>query len=747
MDGDSNKGQQRLAADAARTQQLVQEAVARLDTRPTPPVSPAAWFLGPNGENLDTLQKLTDHAMSAHAQARRDYAPKDPDFIDPKARSEKIYQDTTDALIGHMDQMLDALRGSIPLSSYRNQSHMYWDLTLPGAAGYFAAMLYNQNNVAAEASPVTTALEIIVAAELCRMLGYDPDAGGPKPWGHITCDGSIANGEALWAARNLRFMGLTLANAIREGGALKPARGVTVKKGDGRRARLIDLSEWELVNLPVPTLLGLPERIVQVSGVDMADLKTAIDRLSVQAMGLLGFYRHHFSDPKAPDPVVFVPATAHYSWDKAAAFLGLGLQALRPIPVDLDGRMKLPVLRAELDKCLAEHRPVLQVVAVMGSTAESAVDPIADIVTLRKEYREMGLDFAIHADGAWGGYFAAMLRDPRPGGPLRGPAPGDIFADAPDQQLSDYVRHHLAHMGQADSITVDPHKGGFIPYPAGALCYRDAAMPRLIERTSPVVYHGGAAPTVGVYGLEGSKPGAAPAAVYLSHRAIPPDRTGYGQLLGRCVFNSKRFYAALVSMPQPDDPFEVTPFKRLPAERVGATPSEIAEQRQHIADKIVGFDNDQLLTAMDQDPDLMDLFQALGADLTVTAYAFNFKTAPGLNTDLVLMNELNDAIFEACSIQVKTPDLPKQSLFLTAAAYDPAIHDADFIRTFAQRAGVTPQPGLPIAHLISTMQNPWVTESAKGNLLPMLMSELRQVVTEATAKVVARHGLTPFSPN
>jgi hypothetical protein len=29
-------------------------------------------------------------------------------------------------------------------------------MTIPGLAGYVAAMLYNQNNVAAEASPVTT---------------------------------------------------------------------------------------------------------------------------------------------------------------------------------------------------------------------------------------------------------------------------------------------------------------------------------------------------------------------------------------------------------------------------------------------------------------------------------------------------------------------------------------------------------------------------------------------------------------
>jgi hypothetical protein len=41
------------------------------------------------------------------------------------------------------------------------------------------------------------------------------------------------------------------------------------------------------------------------------------------------------------------------------------------------------------------------------------------------------------------------------------------------------------------------------------LCYRNGAMRDLIAFTASVVYHGGVDPTVGVYGIEGSKPGAA----------------------------------------------------------------------------------------------------------------------------------------------------------------------------------------------------------------------------------------------
>ena len=67
--------------------------------------------------------------------------------------------------------------------------------------------------------------------------------------------------------------------------------------------------------------------------------------------------------------------------------------------------MDLSLLKSELEACLAAKRPVLAVVAVIGSTEESAVDPLRDMLDLRTQFRARGLDFAIHADAAWGGYY------------------------------------------------------------------------------------------------------------------------------------------------------------------------------------------------------------------------------------------------------------------------------------------------------------------------------------------------------
>ena len=53
--------------------------------------------------------------------------------------------------------------------------------------------------VAFEASPFTTIIELEVGSELCSMLGYPTDTKSTiQPWGHVACDGTIANMESMW---------------------------------------------------------------------------------------------------------------------------------------------------------------------------------------------------------------------------------------------------------------------------------------------------------------------------------------------------------------------------------------------------------------------------------------------------------------------------------------------------------------------------------------------------------------------
>ncbi|MBW6417621.1 pyridoxal-dependent decarboxylase [Celeribacter sp. PS-C1] len=747
----------------------------------SPVGSPLAWFVGPKGENEDALRRLIGQAISSNIEARRDFQPDDPRMAPPEAFAtdqDSHYSRGIALIEDRLGEMLAHMQGSIPLSSYRNQSHMYWDTTLPAVVGHFAGLLYNQNNVATEASPVTTLLEMAVSDDICRMLGFrDPEEVSdlPRPWGHITCDGSVANGESLWAARNLKFLPLALVAAIRQDKTLAAAKSLTVTTLDGRRRRLLDLDTWDLLNLPVDEAVGLSSRMTTAAGIEASAIETAIKGRTVQDLGLIDFYRQYL--PDMPAPVVFAPATAHYSWPKGASLVGLGRSSVLPIPVDLDGRMDVIELRRHLDRCLDEKRPVLEVVAVIGTTEESAVDPLSEIADIRDEYRQMGLEFTLHADAAWGGYFASMLRPSKldryiednglsgsdeearlyakyigvfeaPDGENENPNASDPnFAHdiglGPGMQLNAYVTRQYEALGRCDTVTVDPHKAGFIPYAAGALCYRNGAMRDVIAFAAPVVFHGGTVPSVGVYGIEGSKPGAAAAAVYLSHSVIPTDCTGYGRLLAKCMFNSKRFYAALLAGFSRDDEVTVTPFQRLPSERAGGTKAEIEAERALIANQIVPVSDDALVEKLIADPELRDLFRQLGSDQTIIAYTLNFKTAEGLNRDVDLLNAFNDALFQKLSVQKFGGDqVPQAPLFVTASQFDPGTYGQAFVEHYATRIGVETVPDVPIKFLISTQQNPFMTSTAEGDMTPRLISELKDMAHSVAADLRKKYGLT-----
>ena len=129
-----------------------------------------------------------------------------------------------------------------------------------------------------------------------------------------------------------------------------------------------------------------------------------------------------------------------------------------------------------------------------------------------------GLNFIVHADGAWGGYFRSMLRDaPRPRKYDHDTDPAVTSGFVPELAMSKYVEKHLTDLAKCDTITIDPHKSGFCPYPAGAICYRDERMNNALAVTVQVSYYYGKV-NLGDWGLEGSKPGAAAAGVMLANK-------------------------------------------------------------------------------------------------------------------------------------------------------------------------------------------------------------------------------------
>lgn len=140
--------------------------------------------------------------------------------------------------------------------------------------------------------------------------------------------------------------------------------------------------------------------------------------------------------------VGYTSTQAHHSVRKCFGLAGFPTANLREVAVDealrMDPAALLEAVRADRDQGL---RPFL-VVAAAGTTNTGAVDPLPEIADICEAE---GL--WLHVDGAYGGAFV----------------------------LCEEGRRALAGIERGDSVTVDPHKGMFLPYGTGCLLVRDGA--------------------------------------------------------------------------------------------------------------------------------------------------------------------------------------------------------------------------------------------------------------------------------
>ena len=159
------------------------------------------------------------------------------------------------------------------------------------------------------------------------------------PWGHITSCGSLANIEALWAARNLKFYPIALKNAVMQDQRLclaKEVATVYIPRLDSH-IKLVHAEAWDLLNLDVDEACRLSSSIAQAAQVTMNVLSTILDDYTLPSLGMARFLNTN----KINYPVFISPATNHYSFSKAATLLGLGYNSIIQVPVKSDGKQDL----------------------------------------------------------------------------------------------------------------------------------------------------------------------------------------------------------------------------------------------------------------------------------------------------------------------------------------------------------------------------------------------------------------------
>jgi len=138
-------------------------------------------------------------------------------------------------------------------------------------------------------------------------------------------------------------------------------------------------------------------------------------------------------------PVVYASAEAHSSVEKACMTLGLGRAALRGIPTDDDYQMRVDLLEAAIAEDRAAGRVPVAIVATIGTTSSTSVDPVAAIADVGAREATW-----LHVDAAYAGAVALV------------PARRDPFRG----------------WERADSMVVNPHKWLFTPLDASLLLSR-----------------------------------------------------------------------------------------------------------------------------------------------------------------------------------------------------------------------------------------------------------------------------------
>ncbi|MFJ4961334.1 pyridoxal phosphate-dependent decarboxylase family protein [Streptomyces sp. NPDC088729] len=139
---------------------------------------------------------------------------------------------------------------------------------------------------------------------------------------------------------------------------------------------------------------------------------------------------------------VLTSECSHFSVQKSAKLLGLGPDAVIPVPVDRTKRMQTLALARALERCAAEGAVPMAVVATAGTTDFGSIDPLPEIAALCERYAAW-----MHVDAAYGcGLLASRER-----------------------------RGQLAGIEHADSVTVDYHKSFFQPVSSSAVLVRDRA--------------------------------------------------------------------------------------------------------------------------------------------------------------------------------------------------------------------------------------------------------------------------------
>jgi aromatic-L-amino-acid/L-tryptophan decarboxylase len=186
-------------------------------------------------------------------------------------------------------------------------------------------------------------------------------------------------------------------------------------------------------------MIGLPEGFVgaiqdTASTATLVALLTARERATAHQAGTRGLAG------VGAKLTVYASAEAHSSVEKGVKLAGFGLDSLRKIPVDSEYAMQADALAGAIAEDLAAGFHPACVVATVGTTSSTAVDPLPAIADICRKHGVW-----LHVDAAYAGT-AAIVPE---------------------------LRHHFKGMDKADSLVLNPHKWMLVNLECSAYFVRD----------------------------------------------------------------------------------------------------------------------------------------------------------------------------------------------------------------------------------------------------------------------------------
>ncbi len=143
------------------------------------------------------------------------------------------------------------------------------------------------------------------------------------------------------------------------------------------------------------------------------------------------------------DPVVFASELVHGWAAKSCDILGLGTQALRLLPVDDRGRIRLDALADGIESERSAGRSPFAIIGSAGTVSTGSVDDLNALADIAAEQ-----DLWFHIDGAFG----AMAK------------------------LSTPDAHRVSGLDRANSLAFDLHKWGYMQFDVGCTLVRDRSI-------------------------------------------------------------------------------------------------------------------------------------------------------------------------------------------------------------------------------------------------------------------------------